>query len=332
MAEILNKDLTTVDLEGSGIFDELMKTVQLRLDSEWAKNRIKGADYSKVYLGAMSATMQQSLAFLMGKQAADKQAELLVAQTANEVLNNTLIQSQINKLDADKLLVDQNLANAVIQGTNLTKTGLLLDQQLIQAVAETTVTNAQKLKIDQDVITSVAQAANIAQDTLVKVQQASKVAQDVLVSTQQVANLVTDETVAAQQRLKLVADTANATSQNTVIANQALKIAAEKLLLDQKTVSETAQTINLVGEVVDGTTKLTTEAPGVMGKQKMLYQAQTQGFARDAEQKLLKQMSDNLGIRISADFAGTAIPTGYLDPSMDEVITKAKSGIGIVAP
>ncbi len=129
MAEILSTDLTEVDLKGTGIFDELMQTVQLRLDSEYTKGRIKGADYSKVYLGAMSATMQQSLAFLMGKQTADKQADLLAAQIANETLNNTLIQGQIDKLASDKLLVDENISNSVIQGANLTKSGLILDAE-----------------------------------------------------------------------------------------------------------------------------------------------------------------------------------------------------------
>ena len=398
MAEILNKDLTEVNLDGSGIFDELMKTVQLRLDEEYKKGRIKGADYSKIYLGALSATMQQALAFLMGKQSADKQADLLVAQTANETLNNTLIQSQIDKLASDKLLVDENTANAAIQGTNLTKTGLMLDvektildQQLIKLVADTalvtkqdakivadtlistqqrvnliaeasmlaqqelkvvadidvlaqqelkiaadiTLTNAQKLKIDkdalktvQDTAVGVVQAANIVQDTLVKTAQISKVAQDVLVGQQQVLNLVADATVATQQRLKLIEDTSNAVEQNTVLVNQAAKISEEKDLLAQKIVTEEAQTINLIGEVIAADGNTITTAPGVVGRQKMLYQAQTKGFARDAEQKLLKIMGDNLGIRISGD-SGVTPPTGFDNNSMDAVIDTAKTGIGI---
>ena len=398
MAEILNKDLTEVNLDGSGIFDELMKTVQLRLDEEYKKGRIKGADYSKIYLGALSATMQQALAFLMGKQSADKQADLLVAQTANETLNNTLIQSQIDKLASDTLLVDENTANAVIQGTNLTKTGLMLDvektildQQLIKLVADTalvtkqdakivadtlvstqqrvnliaeasmlaqqelkvvadidilvqqelkivadiTLTNAQKLKIDkdalktaQDTAVGVVQAANIVQDTLVKTQQISKVGQDVLVGQAQVISMGKEDLIKDQQELKLVEDVVNAAEQFNVLVAQKLKIGEEKDLLAQKIVTEEAQTVNLINEVIEVGGNTILSAPGVIGRQKMLYQAQTQGFSRDAEQKLLKIMSDSLGISISGD-ANYPRPTGYNAASMDAVIDTAKTGIGI---
>ena len=71
-ATILITDLTAQTPEAPGVFDALMKSVEVRLEEEYNKGRIKGTDYSKVYLGALEASMQQALAFVLGKQQADK--------------------------------------------------------------------------------------------------------------------------------------------------------------------------------------------------------------------------------------------------------------------
>lgn len=60
-------DLTSGVVDGSGVFDELMKAVTAHLEQQFSKNRITGADYAKVYLGSIQTTMQQALAFLTSK-------------------------------------------------------------------------------------------------------------------------------------------------------------------------------------------------------------------------------------------------------------------------
>jgi len=46
------------------------------IHQEYAKQRIKGSDYSKVYLGGMQAAMSQAVAFALGKDEAAAKAEL----------------------------------------------------------------------------------------------------------------------------------------------------------------------------------------------------------------------------------------------------------------
>ena len=108
MAAILTKDLTTGAVGGAGVFDQLMVSVDAHLNREFKANRIKGTDYAQVYVGSMSAAMQNAVQFLLGKQAADKQAELLASQTLTEAYTlSDLLPAQIDKLAAEIALLGQ---------------------------------------------------------------------------------------------------------------------------------------------------------------------------------------------------------------------------------
>ena len=102
-------DLTTGSITGTGVFDEIMTTIQVRLDREYEKNRIKGTDYSKVYLGSVEASMQQSIAFLLGKDKAYIESLLIDAQRAKT-------EAEILKIEAETKLIAQKGSNAVIEG------------------------------------------------------------------------------------------------------------------------------------------------------------------------------------------------------------------------
>jgi len=140
MAQILISELTEGIVDGNGYFDELMKAATAHLEEQHKLGRIKGADYATVYLGAMQWAMQQAVAFALGRQQADKQAELLAAQEL--------------KTDAEKLLVDE-------------QTGLVTQQTLTE-VERTGLTTAQKNKTDSE-------KALLDQKTLTEVQQTALV-------------------------------------------------------------------------------------------------------------------------------------------------------------
>lgn len=182
MAAIALTELTTKEVDGTGVFDELMSSVNAQLKAQHKAGRIHSSDFAKIYLGALDSVLQQSLAFLMGKQAADKQADLLTQQISNELLNNTLIQAQIDKLAADTALTDQGTSNAVITGANLTKTGL-------QLTAQTSLVGAQETKVIAD--------------ELLTDKQTLKVVEDTLLVTQNTANAVLTGTVITKQGVKL---------------------------------------------------------------------------------------------------------------------------------
>lgn len=310
MAEILINDITTKTLPGSGAFDDLMTANQLRLDKQYVQSRLRGADYAKVYLGSMEAIMQQSIVYILGRQEADKKADLINEQITKTEADTRLVEAQILKTDAETIkvgaetlqveantlkinaetaLVQQETANAVIQGQILT-------QEVLKVIAETSLLGKQEALIDQQILKMEQEVLNMIQEvdlTKAKVwSEKGKVSDDCSI-------------VAAP------------TTIGGLIGGQLDKIVNEGELLAQKVITEAAQTTD------------NTDVNSVLGKQKSLYTAQTDGFARDAEQKLAKIMADSWNTRRVTDEGITARNTGLEDDEINRVLNAAKNGIGL---
>ncbi len=108
MAEIITAEFTEAAVDGGGVFDHLMRAAKAHLEQEYASNRIRGPEYSQVYLGSMQSAMQYALQFVLEKQRADKQADLLAAQIVTEEKQQALLtQQQINAVTEETVLVAQ---------------------------------------------------------------------------------------------------------------------------------------------------------------------------------------------------------------------------------
>lgn len=95
------------------------------------------------------------------------------------------------------------------------------------------------------------------------------------------------------------------------------KTGKESDLLAQKILTEKAQIL-----------ELGVDDNSVIGKQKALYQAQTEGFARDAEQKAAKLLIDTWNARRMTDDGTIADGTNKLDdPTIGRFIQKLAAGI-----
>jgi len=105
------------------------------------------------------------------------------------------------------------------------------------------------------------------------------------------------------------------------VSNSTNKTSAEVSLLVQKKETELAQVVDTVA---------TGTVTGVIGKQKALFQKQTDGFDRDAEQKIAKILVDTWTIRHSTGTAENVLEAGLADAEIANVLSKAKAGIGIV--
>lgn len=214
------EQLTDGSASGTGAFDVLMGSLRNHLDIEYNKNRIRGPEYSQVYLGALQAVLQQATAFLLTKDKAANEAALVEAQTL--------------KIAAEITLLAQQKLNAEVE-------------------------------------------------------------HDVLVA----------------QKCKLQAEYDN-------LMLQKERIASENALVMQKVVTERAQT---QGSGVD--------FDSVIGKQKNLYQAQTDGFKRDAEQKAAKLMADTWSSRRMTDEATGVDENNMLtDVVVGRAINKMLQGVG----
>ena len=121
------------------------------------------------------------------------------------------------------------------------------------------------------------------------------------------------------------------------------KLSADETLVKTKAVSEQAQYKDTVVDI-DGTSPVVVYTPGdpasgkgLIGKQQVLYNKQTDGFDRDAEQKLLKIAADIHSVLISANTGVDEAPLEFKDytgtpnttSGIGEIIVKAKTGVGI---
>ena len=69
---------------GTGIFDDMMETVNAHLAAQFNLGRITGSDYAQVYLTAMQATVQQAVAYTLGKHKANAEVNLLFQKEISE--------------------------------------------------------------------------------------------------------------------------------------------------------------------------------------------------------------------------------------------------------
>lgn len=85
------EDLTTIDLQGSGLWDKMLRNMRVQLDNQFEKNRITGPTYGQVYAATYESTLQAAITLLLAKE---RQA-LEIKQLE---LQNQLTQAQIDQI------------------------------------------------------------------------------------------------------------------------------------------------------------------------------------------------------------------------------------------
>jgi len=166
MTDIITSDLTTKVVGGTGVFDELMVATLAHLDTQYLSNRLKGVDYANVYLGSIQAVLQQSSAFLLAKDTAAAQVDLLRAQIISQGVQDTLGLAQValaeKELELKATQLDISLAELEIKQAelvNLPKQGVLLDAQAIKINSEISLLKQKKLTEEAQIKDTVAGVA-----------------------------------------------------------------------------------------------------------------------------------------------------------------------------
>jgi len=238
---ILVTDLTTGTIDGTGVFDLLMQSVQKHIAAEFDGGRIKQADYSQVYLGGLQGVLSTSMEFLLRQDKTEAENALLEQGLLKSTEETTLVVAQTALIDAQELTADQDTA--------------LRTQEVLTEVQNTLVATATKCKLDAEF---------------------------------------------------------------DVLEQQVLKVTAETGVLNQKKVTETAQTN---GSAVT--------SDSVVGSQVALYGAQKDGFTRDAEQKAAKLYFDTWNVRRTTDEATIAnTENGLQDANILRIANTLLNGVG----
>lgn len=131
------EQLTESKVDGSGVFDTLMRSVNVHLLREFNSGRISNSDYAEVYLGGMQSVINQSIQFLLSKDKATLEASLVEAQVKQVDANTELVNAQ-----KDLALLQQDKVNAEVA---------VLQQQLLNLQQEKLNLEAAKLKTEAEI-------------------------------------------------------------------------------------------------------------------------------------------------------------------------------------
>jgi hypothetical protein len=131
---ILVTDLTTGKVDGIGVFDKLMAATKPHIKAEYDSGRIKGAEYSQVYLGAVQSAMSNSIEFLLRQASTQSQNALLDQQLLTEVQNTLVATAQKCKLQNEFEVLSQQI-------TKVQNEDLLLAQKKTTELAQVSSAN-----------------------------------------------------------------------------------------------------------------------------------------------------------------------------------------------
>ena len=98
---IADSDLTTATVNGSGVFDILMKSVSAHIMVEYKANRISGAEYTKLYAQVIESVLAGSISFLLQRNQAAIQAETLKVQLATAKMDAAARRIELSKTILD---------------------------------------------------------------------------------------------------------------------------------------------------------------------------------------------------------------------------------------
>ena len=262
---------------GTGVFDDLMKAVNAHLSAQFSLGRLTGTDYATVYLGAIQSSLQNSVQFVLGKQQADKQADLLTKQIVTEEKKATQLSFQtvsgVQSSDADLAIKRQQVINEHFQN------GMEVNEYLWE-------------------IEYVGNLGNTY--TYVTIQN--------LTENDVVALMTADPHDAAYPVVNAVTLNQTNNLQHKGVSLSATTIAKtqeEVDLLKQKRITEHAQTLT------GNTDAQTIHVDSIMGKQSSLFTQQAQGFVNDAKNAFNRNVADIIKMQINT--AGDFDADMYLD-------------------
>ena len=166
--------LTEAKLTGKGVFDVLMQSVKLHLEQEYNQNRIRGTEYSQVYLGSMTAILEQSTRFLLDKDKSFYEIALVEAQVRLADAQVRLVEKQIEKEDQEAALRAAQVDKIRREILTMDISDNLLTSQVLLAQAQKISTDAQSALVIQKTNTEKAQtlAAGVDVDSVVGKQKA----------------------------------------------------------------------------------------------------------------------------------------------------------------
>lgn len=101
LVPITTESLTTTLVNGNGVFDLIAKAVSNQLLEEYKAQRINGAEYSKIFASLMEAALSNAVTFILQRDGAYYQNQLIAAQVAEQRLKAEAAKLELTRLQLD---------------------------------------------------------------------------------------------------------------------------------------------------------------------------------------------------------------------------------------
>lgn len=362
------EQLTEVDLEGAGVFDKLMASVDLHIEREFKGNRITGDQYAKVYTEVMGGVLSQSTQFLLQKDqakwaaiTAQMQARIAEIQATEALINLERAKVETQKAifemqnsGAEYALTKMNIANADAQHCMIkAQTSSEEYKRNWIMPAELAISEYQR----SNILPMQYATAQVTADRILPAEAAIKEFQNrvlqpieegiqnfqleqVLPLQQQTAQFGYDfmlpVSLGKEQHLlnfQLPAQTTLLKEQMEVQRSQTLDNRSDALTPISGLVGKQR---NLLQEQIEGERSKTMDTrtdgstiiEGSVGKQKDLYDQQIDSFIKDAKHKAAKMYLDGWITQKTLD-ENLAAPTELQVPSVSAVLLSIKTANGL---
>ena len=146
------RDLTCGEFQGSGLYEELMRTAHSHLKEEYSKGRIVGSDYTNAYIGSLQAALQGAIQYLTQYLTVNKNLELLDWQVKQAEKQNELLELQKEQLCLAnqtaaynlKYILPEQYAQALHATEQASIQTSILREQLAQAATQTSILGHQE--------------------------------------------------------------------------------------------------------------------------------------------------------------------------------------------
>lgn len=304
-------DLTDTTVNGTGVFDKIMKAVSNHLVVEYETGRMQGREYAEAYQAIVAAALGNAVQFLI---------------SANQsTYQNALIQMQARAAEAQALAARVEAVRAkyaviaaIAESENMKASYALTKMQIA-------VQDINYSQIEQQVTLTTNQASMVSSEKAIKdYQLANILPEEKRQLTYNIDNILTKQyEKLAYEVTTLLVDQHNVLTQDINIKTYQHQqiLPAQKNVLSEQYEVQRAQTLNTRS---DGVTVVT----GAIGKQKDLYSEQISSYIKDAQYKAAKFWVDGWITQKSLD-EGLLAPNQFTNSEIDEVLQTLKTNLSL---
>lgn len=320
---IVLADLTECDLDGDGVFDKLMVSVDLHIAREFKNNRITGDQYAEVYTSLVNSVLNQSTQFLLTRDQAKWAAiaAQMEARSAEIKATEAVVSLEKTKIEAQIALAQMKDVTAQYGLTKMRIANEDANYCLTTAKTDTEVYTSGTLLPSQVAMNDVQSGRILPAEASYKEFEVSDI-QPIEKDTAayNLASILPAQKALVDEQIEAAHAQVSDTLTDGVTDVVGL-LGRQRTLLDEKYETERAQTVD--------TRSNGSNIVGSIGKQKELYTQQIDAYVKDAEYKAGKMYLDAWITQKTLD-DGLAAPDELTNTTINTVLNKVRLNNGLI--